>query len=89
MDQRIMCVCLACLVVSDSALFVLFLVQCKAKFHAPSFHVDVPVQFDIYLKADCPHPIRFSKLCVSFNNQVMIPFNVFLPCVYLIVACIK
>ncbi|XP_008572896.1 PREDICTED: trafficking protein particle complex subunit 11 [Galeopterus variegatus] len=44
-------------------------VQCKAKFHAPSFHVDVPVQFDIYLKADCPHPIRFSKLCVSFNNQ--------------------
>uniref|UniRef100_A0A8D1GEV4 Trafficking protein particle complex subunit 11 n=1 Tax=Sus scrofa TaxID=9823 RepID=A0A8D1GEV4_PIG len=44
-------------------------VQCKAKFHAPSFHVDVPVQFDIYLKADCPHPMRFSKLCVSFNNQ--------------------
>ncbi|XP_020863258.1 trafficking protein particle complex subunit 11 isoform X3 [Phascolarctos cinereus] len=44
-------------------------VQCKAKFLAPSFHVDVPVQFDIYLKADCPHPIRFSKLCVSFNNQ--------------------
>uniref|UniRef100_A0A8C2PD44 Trafficking protein particle complex subunit 11 n=1 Tax=Capra hircus TaxID=9925 RepID=A0A8C2PD44_CAPHI len=46
-------------------------VQCKAKFHfhAPSFHVDVPVQFDVYLKADCPHPIRFSKLCISFNNQ--------------------
>ncbi|XP_042323158.1 trafficking protein particle complex subunit 11 isoform X2 [Sceloporus undulatus] len=44
-------------------------VQCKARFHAPSFHVDSPVQFDIYLKADCPHPIRFSKLCVSFNNQ--------------------
>ncbi|OXB75240.1 UNVERIFIED_CONTAM: hypothetical protein H355_008654 [Colinus virginianus] len=44
-------------------------VQCKAKFLAPSFHVDVPVQFDIYLRADCPHPIRFSKLCVSFNNQ--------------------
>ncbi|XP_044305778.1 trafficking protein particle complex subunit 11 isoform X4 [Varanus komodoensis] len=44
-------------------------VQCKAKFLAPSFHVDVPVQFDIYLKADCPHPIQFSKLCVSFNNQ--------------------
>ncbi|KAH0616126.1 hypothetical protein JD844_027010 [Phrynosoma platyrhinos] len=44
-------------------------VQCKARFLAPSFHVDSPVQFDIYLKADCPHPIRFSKLCVSFNNQ--------------------
>uniref|UniRef100_A0A8C3SCG7 Trafficking protein particle complex subunit 11 n=1 Tax=Chelydra serpentina TaxID=8475 RepID=A0A8C3SCG7_CHESE len=44
-------------------------VQCKAKFLAPSFHVDVPVEFDVYLKADCPHPIRFSKLCVGFNNQ--------------------
>uniref|UniRef100_A0A8C3UZW0 Trafficking protein particle complex subunit 11 n=1 Tax=Catharus ustulatus TaxID=91951 RepID=A0A8C3UZW0_CATUS len=45
-------------------------VQCKAKFLAPSFHVDVPVQFDVYLRADCPHPIRFSKLCISFSNQV-------------------
>ncbi|KAI1238359.1 Trafficking protein particle complex subunit 11, partial [Lamprotornis superbus] len=44
-------------------------VQCKAKFLAPSFHVDVPVQFDVYLRADCPHPIRFSKLCISFSNQ--------------------
>nr|XP_033799055.1 trafficking protein particle complex subunit 11 [Geotrypetes seraphini] len=44
-------------------------VQCKAKFLSPSFHVDVPVQFNVYLKADCPHPIRFSKLCVGFNNQ--------------------
>lgn len=67
-----MCVGLKSVVVCDSALFVLFPVQCKAKFHAPSFHVDVPVQFDIYLKPDCPHPIRFSKLCVSFNNQVMV-----------------
>ncbi|KAG2465623.1 TPC11 protein, partial [Polypterus senegalus] len=44
-------------------------VQCKARFLSPSFHVDVPVQLHVYLKADCPHPIRFSKLCVSFNNQ--------------------
>ncbi|XP_054846122.1 trafficking protein particle complex subunit 11 isoform X1 [Eublepharis macularius] len=44
-------------------------VQCKARFLAPSFHVDTPVQFDIFLKADCPHPIQFSKLCVGFNNQ--------------------
>lgn len=51
-------------------LFVLIAVQCKAKFLAPSFHVDVPVQFDVHLRADCPHPIRFSKLCISFNNQV-------------------
>ena len=89
--QRETCVGLARLVESDLARFVLFLVQCKAKFHAPSFHVDVPVQFDVYLKADCPHPIRFSKLCISFNNQVMVAFNLFffLPCMYCIVTCIK
>uniref|UniRef100_A0A6Q2ZQJ1 Trafficking protein particle complex subunit 11 n=1 Tax=Esox lucius TaxID=8010 RepID=A0A6Q2ZQJ1_ESOLU len=23
----------------------------------------------LYLKADCPHPVRFSKLCVSLSNQ--------------------
>ncbi|MEE6460867.1 hypothetical protein FKM82_001125 [Ascaphus truei] len=44
-------------------------VQCKAKFLSPSFHVDVPVQLHVCLKADCPHPIRFSKLCIGFNNQ--------------------
>ncbi|RXM28072.1 Trafficking protein particle complex subunit 11 [Acipenser ruthenus] len=44
-------------------------VQCKAKFLSPSFHVDIPVQLHVYLKTDCPHPIRFSKLSVSFNNQ--------------------
>ncbi|XP_030620604.1 trafficking protein particle complex subunit 11 isoform X1 [Chanos chanos] len=44
-------------------------VQCKAKFLSPSFHVDDPVQLHVYLKADCPHPVRFSKLCVSLSNQ--------------------
>ncbi|XP_034257272.1 trafficking protein particle complex subunit 11 isoform X3 [Pantherophis guttatus] len=44
-------------------------VQCKAKFLAPSFHVDVPIQFDVYLKTDCLHPLQFSKLCVNFSNQ--------------------
>ncbi|MGH0172863.1 UNVERIFIED_CONTAM: hypothetical protein FKN15_064073 [Acipenser sinensis] len=44
-------------------------VQCKARFLSPSFHVDTPVQLHVYLKTDCPHPIRFSKLSVSFNNQ--------------------
>uniref|UniRef100_A0A8C5QED5 Trafficking protein particle complex subunit 11 n=1 Tax=Leptobrachium leishanense TaxID=445787 RepID=A0A8C5QED5_9ANUR len=44
-------------------------VQCKAKFMSPSFHVDTPVEFYVYLKADCPHPVRFSKLCVGFSNQ--------------------
>lgn len=64
-----MVVCVKHLLVCFSSFFFIP-VQCKAKFLAPSFHVDVPVQFDVYLRADCPHPIRFSKLCISFNNQV-------------------
>ncbi|KAJ8416548.1 hypothetical protein AAFF_G00358360 [Aldrovandia affinis] len=44
-------------------------IQCKAKFLFPSFHVDNPVQLHVYLRADCPHPVRFSKLCVSLSNQ--------------------
>ncbi|XP_078252931.1 trafficking protein particle complex subunit 11 [Rhinoraja longicauda] len=44
-------------------------VECKARFLAPSFHIDDPVQLHVYLRADCPHPFRFSKLCVRFNNQ--------------------
>ncbi|XP_041445016.1 trafficking protein particle complex subunit 11 [Xenopus laevis] len=44
-------------------------VQCKAKFLSPSFHVDSPIELHVYLKTDCPHPIRFSKLCVGFSNQ--------------------
>ncbi|RXN36671.1 trafficking particle complex subunit 11 [Labeo rohita] len=45
------------------------LVQCKAKFLSPSFHIDEPVQLHVYVRADCPHPVRFSKLCVSLSNQ--------------------
>ncbi|XP_016398364.1 trafficking protein particle complex subunit 11-like [Sinocyclocheilus rhinocerous] len=44
-------------------------VQCKAKFLYPSFHIDEPVQLHVYVRADCPHPVRFSKLCVSLSNQ--------------------
>ncbi|XP_047675733.1 trafficking protein particle complex subunit 11 isoform X1 [Tachysurus fulvidraco] len=44
-------------------------IQCKAKFLSPSFHVDEPVQLHVYLRADCPHPVRFAKLCVSLSNQ--------------------
>ncbi|KAL4640529.1 trafficking protein particle complex subunit 11 [Arapaima gigas] len=51
--------------VQDSVPFV----QCKARFLHPSFHLDVPVQLHVYLLADCPHPVRFSKLCVSLSNQ--------------------
>ncbi|XP_059377909.1 trafficking protein particle complex subunit 11 [Carassius carassius] len=44
-------------------------VQCKAKFLYPSFHIDEPVQLHVYVRADCPHPLRFSKLCISLSNQ--------------------
>lgn len=44
-------------------------IQCKAKFLSPSFHLDNPVELHVYLRADCPHPVRFSKLCVSLSNQ--------------------
>uniref|UniRef100_A0A7N8Y5K1 Trafficking protein particle complex subunit 11 n=1 Tax=Mastacembelus armatus TaxID=205130 RepID=A0A7N8Y5K1_9TELE len=44
-------------------------IQCKAKFYSPSFHVDQPIQLQVFLRADCPHPVSFNKLAVSLNNQ--------------------
>uniref|UniRef100_A0A671V6Z2 Trafficking protein particle complex subunit 11 n=1 Tax=Sparus aurata TaxID=8175 RepID=A0A671V6Z2_SPAAU len=44
-------------------------IQCKAKFQSPSFHVDQPIQLQVYLRADCPHPVSFNKLAVSLSNQ--------------------
>ncbi|KAF3837743.1 hypothetical protein F7725_009511 [Dissostichus mawsoni] len=44
-------------------------IQCKARFHSPSFHVDQPVQLKVFLRADCPHPVSFNKLSVSLSNQ--------------------
>ncbi|CAI5682189.1 unnamed protein product [Oreochromis niloticus] len=44
-------------------------IQCKAKFQSPSFHVDQPVQLQVFLRADCPHPVSFGKLAVSLSNQ--------------------
>ncbi|XP_046870034.1 trafficking protein particle complex subunit 11 [Hypomesus transpacificus] len=44
-------------------------VQCKARFLSPSFHLDDPVQVQVFLRTDCPHPVRFAKLCVSLSNQ--------------------
>ncbi|XP_030002129.1 trafficking protein particle complex subunit 11 [Sphaeramia orbicularis] len=44
-------------------------IQCKAKFQSPSFHVDQPIQLQVLLKADCPHPVPFSKLAISLSNQ--------------------
>jgi len=46
-------------------------VQCKAKFQSPSFHVDQPIQLQVFLRADCPHPVSFHKLAVSLSNQVL------------------
>uniref|UniRef100_A0A8C6SPD1 Trafficking protein particle complex 11 n=1 Tax=Neogobius melanostomus TaxID=47308 RepID=A0A8C6SPD1_9GOBI len=44
-------------------------IQCKAKFQSPSFHVDQPIQLKVFLKADGPNPVSFSKLAVSLSNQ--------------------
>lgn len=44
-------------------------IQCKAKFQSPSFHVDQPIQLQVFLRADCPNPVTFSKLAVSLSNQ--------------------
>ncbi|XP_037531382.1 trafficking protein particle complex subunit 11 [Nematolebias whitei] len=44
-------------------------IQCKARFQSPSFHVDQPIQLQVFLQADCPHPVSFSKLTVSLSNQ--------------------
>ncbi|KAF7643174.1 hypothetical protein LDENG_00244050, partial [Lucifuga dentata] len=48
--------------------YVLF-IQCKARFLSPSFHVDQPIKLQVFLRADCPHPVSFSKLAVSLSNQ--------------------
>uniref|UniRef100_A0A667WRW1 Trafficking protein particle complex subunit 11 n=1 Tax=Myripristis murdjan TaxID=586833 RepID=A0A667WRW1_9TELE len=44
-------------------------IQCKARFQSPSFHVDQPIQLQVFVRADCPHPVRFNKLAVSLSNQ--------------------
>ncbi|TMS17800.1 Trafficking protein particle complex subunit 11 [Larimichthys crocea] len=50
-------------------------IQCKAKFQSPSFHVDQPIQLQVFLRADCPHPVSFNKLAVSLSNQVTTHFH--------------
>ncbi|XP_029703146.1 trafficking protein particle complex subunit 11 isoform X1 [Takifugu rubripes] len=44
-------------------------IQCRAKFLAPSFHVDQAVTLLVFLRADCPHPVSFNKLSVYLSNQ--------------------
>lgn len=50
---------------------LLIAVQCKAKFLAPSFHVDQALTLLVFLQADCPHRISFNKLSVFLSNQVL------------------
>ncbi|CAL8358618.1 unnamed protein product [Merluccius merluccius] len=45
-------------------------IQCKARFLAPSFHVDQLIRLQVLLRVDCPHPVSFNKLSVSLSNQV-------------------
>uniref|UniRef100_A0A3P8WYF0 Trafficking protein particle complex subunit 11 n=1 Tax=Cynoglossus semilaevis TaxID=244447 RepID=A0A3P8WYF0_CYNSE len=44
-------------------------IQCKARFLCPSFHVDQPIQLQVFLQADCPHSVSVNKLAVSLSNQ--------------------
>ncbi|XP_029368673.1 trafficking protein particle complex subunit 11 isoform X1 [Echeneis naucrates] len=44
-------------------------IQCKAKFCSPSFHIDQPIQLQVFLRADCPHPVPLNKLAISLSNQ--------------------
>ncbi|KAM9776808.1 trafficking protein particle complex subunit 11 [Syngnathus typhle] len=44
-------------------------IQCKAKFRSPSFHVDEVVRLQVFVRADCPRPVSFTKLAVTLNNQ--------------------
>ncbi|KAG7241924.1 hypothetical protein INR49_024671 [Caranx melampygus] len=44
-------------------------IQCKAKFCSPSFHVDQPIQLQVFLRADSPHPVSLNKLAISLSNQ--------------------
>lgn len=49
----------------------MILVQCKAKFRSPSFHVDEVIQLQVLVRADCPNPVSFTKLAVTLSNQVL------------------
>uniref|UniRef100_A0A671V8A6 Trafficking protein particle complex subunit 11 n=1 Tax=Sparus aurata TaxID=8175 RepID=A0A671V8A6_SPAAU len=40
-------------------------IQCKAKFQSPSFHVDQPIQLQVYLRADLQHSGFFYWPCLQ------------------------
>nr|XP_002733772.1 PREDICTED: trafficking protein particle complex subunit 11-like [Saccoglossus kowalevskii] len=44
-------------------------VECKARFSTSKCTADTPLQLQVYLRASCQFPIRFSKLCVLLNNH--------------------
>lgn len=45
-------------------------VECKAGFKQTAFTADNPVELQVFLRTNCPFPIRFSKLAVLLNNQI-------------------
>ncbi|XP_069136567.1 trafficking protein particle complex subunit 11-like [Argopecten irradians] len=47
-------------------------VECKACFSTETVAADTEVQLEVYIRVNCPFPVRFSKLSVFLNNQ---PYN--------------
>ncbi|XP_062584990.1 trafficking protein particle complex subunit 11-like [Saccostrea cucullata] len=45
-------------------------VECKAMFTSETFAADNEVELQIYIRANCQFPVRFSKLSVQLNNQI-------------------
>ncbi|CAM1313193.1 TRAPPC11 (predicted) [Pycnogonum litorale] len=49
---------------------MLSFVECRTRFTKTSFRADEQVTLKIHLRTVCPFPIKFSKLCILFNNPV-------------------
>lgn len=45
-------------------------VECKASFCTETVAADTEVQLDVYIRVNCPFPVRFNKLSVFLNNQL-------------------
>ncbi|KAK3084752.1 hypothetical protein FSP39_018278 [Pinctada imbricata] len=45
-------------------------VECKGRFISETVPTDKEVELEIYLRARCPFPVRFSKLSVCLSNQL-------------------
>ncbi|CAG2258149.1 TRAPPC11 [Mytilus edulis] len=45
-------------------------VECKARFTVDTVSADKEIELDVFLRASCQFPVRFSKLSVFFSNQL-------------------